>query len=112
MKQRKKRPRGSGEEVGILKGRIRGLEKLVDNQKRYIKSLEKKAKRVVVHEEQATYTPEIPEVEEVIVDDKANSCPECGSPEYISCTIWTPKGDCTWIVCQVCKYKEKMSSEK
>jgi len=112
MKHHKRRPRGSGEEVENLKGRIRTLEKLVDNQKRHIKSLEKQVKRAKMQDENFTAKPKKQLPEPIAADDKANSCPQCGSPHYENHAIWTPTGESTWLICQDCKYKERLLLEK
>lgn len=113
MKHPRKRPRGSGDETENLKGRLRTLEKLVEAQKRYIKSLEKVVKRAKLNEENFTSKPKkLPSVEVEVIDDKTNNCPQCGSPNFENHIIWTPNGESQWLICQDCKFKEKLNVVK
>ncbi len=112
MKHHRRRPRGSSDDIETLKGRIRTLEKLVDGQKRLIKSLEKQVKRSKAHEENFTAKPKKQPIAATPSDDKVNSCPQCGSPYYETHNIWTPTAETAWLVCQDCKYKERLTIGK
>jgi predicted RNase H-like nuclease (RuvC/YqgF family) len=114
MKYSRKRPKGSGDEsTENLRGKFRELEKQVEIQKRYIKSLEKRLKRLNASEENFTSTKRSKKIieEELESNDKENSCSHCGNT-LIEKPIWTPTGEVMWVFCQGCKFKEKKKSGK
>lgn len=102
MKYKRNRPRGNERSEEILRGRIRELEKEIDRLKRHIGSLSKK------HKPPSQKKQEV-EIEEPT--DKVDSCPNCGSPDYRTSPIWSPKGEIIWKICQLCKYREKKVSD-
>ena len=87
-----------------LRGRIRELEKEIDRLKRQLGSFKKHGKNPPAQNNDKN-------VNDYDTEDKLLSCPSCGSPDYKSVTIWTPKGYINWMICQTCKHREKKESD-
>lgn len=88
-----------------LRGKLRDLGKQLESAKRYAKSLEKKIERMLGNG--------ISEKSEESVPHKSNDptpsvCNSCGSENEIRKTsVWTPSGEVVWLICQICKNRER-----
>lgn len=105
-KNRFYRPKNGGSDNSDenLRGRLRELQKQLEAEKRYSKSLEKAlSKRTVKPGNNHKLKEAIPKMEAKIL------CQNCGKDgTLIDQTIWSPsKGEIVWTVCQLCHHKEK-----
>lgn len=85
-----------------LRGRYRELKKQLEAQSRYISHLENLLAKKSSKNKKAN------ENKVEISKEKENFCPRCGSNEFFPKPFWSPNKEIVWIICSICKYKEKI----
>jgi len=101
-------PRNGGEDRDeALRGRIRQLEKQVEQQNRLIRSLEKQLSRNPTKDIKKNSKP-LPPMDG---DDKKDMCPNCLGVVFRVVPIGPPNKEILWKVCQTCKSREKVSGK-
>jgi len=94
---RNPRRRGNSEDSNEnLRGRLRELQKQLEIEKRYSRSLEKKLSNS--SSEEKVTSPSLPKP----------VCTHCGKEDTIRVSvIWSPAKEIVWHVCEICGHKEK-----
>lgn len=101
MKNRRKRPRGTFDNSDEnLRGKFRDLQKQLNTERRYIKSLEKKLRGTAGFSEKR-------ESGKSIVSEPT-MCSNCGEENCTKkITISAPHTTYVWIECELCQFRER-----
>lgn len=100
MKHRGRRSRGSNTTDEALRGKNRELQKEIRHLKQRIRQLERQLGMSSSHEEAGVEEINIP-----TTHDK--QCENCGKDKMKEAIVWSPSGEIAWLVCQICKHREK-----
>ena len=85
-----------------LRGKLRELQKQLEMEKRYSRSLEKQIKSEFKTKNDLPSKKELEKKEEV--------CPSCGKEGGATISkIWTPNGDMLFVNCKLCGQKSRIN---
>lgn len=100
------RARGNAEDSEEnLRGRLRELQKQLEAEKRYSRSLEKRVNKLLGHKSEEEKAKEsVPERNE-----PKNLCPHCGKEDTVNLhKVWSPTGEIVWSICSICHNRERI----
>lgn len=81
-----------------LRGRLRELQKELEKEKRYSRSLEKRL---------SSKNEKVPDVKEETYKLSDSNCQNCGKGTMVEHTINSPTKEIVWAVCDTCKHRER-----
>lgn len=96
MKNKHAQRRGNDESEENLRGRLRELQKELDRERRYSRSLEKR-----LYDKKESKEKDEP------AKPPSNLCPNCGKGTLVERQTPHPTKNIVWAICDVCEHRER-----